>query len=189
MMEHKKPENLRDVAFYDKRFPWAAANYRLIETRLEECAKYIPKGSVLDLGCGTGHLADILGEQEYHGVDFSPVAIEWARKNTKSPNATFEVGDVSCLPGNIGQYDTVALFEVLEHIEDPHSLAAAAFLYARKRIVVTVPVEIWDDSHVWPVWKEGDVQALFPAETVAVYNFSRNVSPMVSPILIGVLDV
>lgn len=54
------------------------------------------KTSVLDAGCGMGHLAEILPDNiNYIGVDISPEFVTHAQRS--HPNRTFEVGDISHL--------------------------------------------------------------------------------------------
>lgn len=65
---------------------------------LIEGGTVIPSGSVLDLGYGTGTNVIYLARHGWEavGVDFSPVAIQQARKLAKdTPGATFVEGDVS----------------------------------------------------------------------------------------------
>src|SRR5205085_1343346 len=75
---------------------------------------------VLEVGCGPGHLANLLldqGVQEYVGLDFSPKAVAIARK--VAPRARFLVGDArSSELYSRFDYDAVICTEVLEHIED-----------------------------------------------------------------------
>lgn len=117
-------------------------------------------GSVLDLGCGLGLLADLVGEQEYLGVDFSPVALQWAREYTANPNARFWQYDICALPEDMGTFDTVVLCEVLEHVEDPQAVADIALRLARQRVVVVVPVNMPGGAHLWPTWDQEKLETL-----------------------------
>lgn len=76
------------------------------------------RGSVFEPGCGAGehtiHLARL--GYDVHGMDFSPRAVELARRNARDNgvSARFDVGDVFQLSGP-PRYDTVldsALFHV-----------------------------------------------------------------------------
>jgi SAM-dependent methyltransferase len=71
-----------------------------------------PAGRALDLGCGTGTNVIYLAQHGWQavGVDFSPVAIQQARKRAKdTPGAPFVEGDVSRLSrlGIGGPFDFV----------------------------------------------------------------------------------
>ncbi|MBN1981832.1 MAG: class I SAM-dependent methyltransferase [Chitinivibrionales bacterium] len=69
----------------------------------------VPKsGSVLELGCGAGHLCRLLTCQGYlvTGVDISAVALQWAQEYNRSSgeNIVYHHGDV-CVPS---LFDTAA---------------------------------------------------------------------------------
>ena len=55
----------------------------------------IHKGTILDLGCGTGTFLDWFGDNPlgYHGIDIAPEMIE--RAKYKFPEANFKVGDMA----------------------------------------------------------------------------------------------
>jgi SAM-dependent methyltransferase len=84
-----------------------------------------PPGRVVDLGCGSGILADIVSRAgfETRGYDISPAMVDLATKN--APHASFEVSpalDVE-LPANTAA--VTAIGEVLNYATDPrHDLDA-----------------------------------------------------------------
>ncbi len=127
-------------------------------------------GAVLDLGCGLGLLADRTKEQ-YLGVDYSEVAIAYAREHTKNPKAEFILSDLFEFVAETENdaWDTVVLGEVLEHFEpDPRTaLLAQAKRIAKLRVVISVPENSPNPSHVQHIWKRDQVEALIgPAEIV-----------------------
>ncbi len=81
---------------------------------------YITQPKVLDLGCGTGLITQVL-PGEVTGLDISPWKIERARQHC--PKATFLVGDIentsSLLADN--SFDAVVCTDILEHIEAPNN--------------------------------------------------------------------
>jgi 2-polyprenyl-3-methyl-5-hydroxy-6-metoxy-1,4-benzoquinol methylase len=79
--------------------------------------------SVLDVGCGEGHLANWLfqdGKRRYVGIDLSSVAIQQARARV-SPEARFEVADATTFdPGD--RFDIIVLNEVLYYMDQPEQV-------------------------------------------------------------------
>jgi len=76
---------------------------------------------LLEVGVGTGTMAHMLFDGRpiaYRGFDFSPVAVEKAKKRT-GRSEEFFVGDATLRAtyANL-QYDAIVCTEVLEHIED-----------------------------------------------------------------------
>jgi SAM-dependent methyltransferase len=79
--------------------------------------------SVLDIGCGAGHLFAWLGQDTRHrylGIDISAVAIEQARKHAVD-QARFEVADAAIFdPG--ARFDIIVFNEVLYYMINPHQV-------------------------------------------------------------------
>ena len=88
---------------------WTATPNRFLA---QEVAGLAP-GRVLDLACGEGRHAVWLAEQGWqaHGVDFSEVAIEKARRlaEARAVDAKFEVADLTEWDP-VGQWDLVLVF-------------------------------------------------------------------------------
>jgi len=80
--------------------------------------KFPPNAALLDAGCGTGGLLRKLGRwfptAQAHGMDFSPLAVEFARQRT--PNSIHE-GSVTALPFPAASYDAIISLDVLCQIE------------------------------------------------------------------------
>ena len=121
-------------------------------------------GSILDLGCGLGFLARFAKER-YLGIDFSPYSIRAARKMGWNPKAKFMRGDIRNLP-DVGQFDTVAMLEVLEHLEDRQEAVEAAKRLAKQRVVISVPRgHSRSGDHVWNDIAREDVLVLLGTGT------------------------
>ena len=90
--------------------------------------------TVLDVGCGNGkyvlHLADT---HAIHGVD-TQVFSSW---NTRKES--FSVGSAGDLCFRSSSFDTILLFEVLEHLLDPADALVECFRVAKRNIIITVP--------------------------------------------------
>ncbi len=92
---------------------WDIDKYR----RLNEIPSLITGKTVLDVGCGLGHLYALLRNRNltYKGIDSSPIFIQGCKKFF--PEANFEVGDVYDL-SNEPIYDTVIATQLLIHLPD-----------------------------------------------------------------------
>ena len=76
-----------------------------------------PGEKVLDIGCGTGEILELLNEQDYVGFDLSESYIEAARARFGS-QGQFLVGSVSHPPPLAGAFDLAIAIGVLHHLDD-----------------------------------------------------------------------
>ena len=72
---------------------------------------------ILDIGCGTGEILDLLSAQRYFGFDPSESYIE-AAKARFGQGANFYVGTVSAPPALEGGFDLAIAIGVLHHLDD-----------------------------------------------------------------------
>lgn len=80
----------------------------------------MPRGRILDLGCGTGIFADMFNYENYVGVDLNEKYIE--RANKRYPNHCFILSDASSLPFDKEYFSDCIISGVLHHIDDSKSL-------------------------------------------------------------------
>ena len=92
--------------------------------RTARTAKCLRGKTVLDVGCGVGHLFGVLKDEveDYLGID-SPEMIRVARRCWPEHKDKFQIGDVFDLSGErgwgetrCGTYDTVFSLQVLQHL-------------------------------------------------------------------------
>ena len=130
---------------------WHLSRNRLIAERLARLAMS-PPARILDLGCGGGCVAAHLARLGYAvtGVDGHLSRILEAA--ARAPGARFIVEDLSgddVLADQAGA-DAVALFDVIEHLDDPGRALQGALGLARPGGVVvgTVPalMALWSDA-------------------------------------------
>ena len=82
--------------------------------------KQIKTGRLLEVGCGVGYfLAQAEKYFETYGIDISPIAIQYAKKNTTKSILT--VGSATNLPFKNDFFNIVVALDVLEHIHNPLS--------------------------------------------------------------------
>jgi SAM-dependent methyltransferase len=147
---YSRTREYREPYFDSRYFPvWTVIADRLLSAGARR---------VLDIGCGPGQLAAYLGELglEVTGIDFSPKAIELARR--AAPDADFHVGDVLEPHWYEDGYDAFVCTEVLEHLTRDHELVQS--WPAGTRCLCTVP-DFPYESHVRYFKTDQDVRARY----------------------------
>jgi 2-polyprenyl-3-methyl-5-hydroxy-6-metoxy-1,4-benzoquinol methylase len=127
-------------------------------------ATFAPR-SVVDVGCGTGHLLRSILEriaatpERVVGIDHSELGLRRAQELL--PGATWLVEDIYDLPLD-EQFDLVLCTEVLEHLQDPERAVKALrrLCATGGRVVITVPDGAHDswEGHV-NFWDEDELRA------------------------------
>ncbi len=110
----------------------------------------LPKGRLLDLGCGVGHSYHLLAGRETVGVDIDPSALQGQDRET-------HVADMRSLLFADREFQSVLSVQSLEHVPDPGRVVAeAARVVAAAGVVIFVtpnrmtlgrPDEIIDPYH------------------------------------------
>ena len=116
----------------------------------EQCARLLPPGRVLDLGCGIGHSFRLLAPRETVGVDIDPEALAGQDRET-------HVADMRALPFGEGAFDSVLSVQSIEHVPDPERVIAearrvlkpqgVAVFVTPNRLTFARPDEIIDPYH------------------------------------------
>jgi SAM-dependent methyltransferase len=144
---------MRSAADFDQLYaepdPWRISRARARDSALRRAAsKYVGGRSVLELGCGEGHLTQAVfgAARSVTGIDLSHVAIERA-KALGLPNACFETGDFLDIP--FQGYDVIAAIECIYYLT-PEDQAAFFEKVARehrgKILIISGPI-IGSDGH------------------------------------------
>jgi SAM-dependent methyltransferase len=91
---------------------------------------------ILDFGCATGVYCRTLVTRGFQvtGTDINEAYLEEARRTGVT---TINAGQAAQTAS--GSFDTVLLFEVLEHLEDPAQVVREAVRLARKNVLISVP--------------------------------------------------
>jgi glycosyltransferase involved in cell wall biosynthesis/SAM-dependent methyltransferase len=150
------------------------------ETTREACRARIDwlveqaRGRVLDIGCSQGLVPILLARRGHTvvGIDVEEQAIAFARARVADEppevraRVTLLCGDARTWQPDGGTFDSVVLGEVLEHLEDPASLVAAArrLVVEGGRLLVTVPMGwLEHDDHRQELLPDAVVGLLEPA--------------------------
>jgi len=163
-----------DKKYYNDFFNKFGPDVHSDPVRFSEIAK-LCRGSVLDVACGTGTLADFY-KGSYTGTDFSDVAIDSAR-NIRRKSAAFNVADFTQpFEGYIPPFETIVLAEFLEHIENDKIVFenVSKLLMHNGRIIISVPNcdRVPDESHV-RTFSIPELRARFrPLGRVKFYNWA-----------------
>jgi ubiquinone/menaquinone biosynthesis C-methylase UbiE len=88
--------------------------------------RFVAGRRVLDLGCGLGYGAEILGPhaREVVSLDHDPETLGYARAGRTHALGPFVLGDASRLPFRKASFDAVISFELIEHVIDQGTLVA-----------------------------------------------------------------
>lgn len=102
-------------------------------------------GSVLDVGCGTGKLAEEVSADRYLGIEIDLLSLESAKSQFAQHRFQKD------LPGATEKFDTVISLAVIEHVKKPEQflLELSQHLKAEQsaRLVVTTPHPSMDWVH------------------------------------------
>jgi SAM-dependent methyltransferase len=109
---------------------------RFYDSNLEQHAR----GSLLDLGCGKVPLY-----VAYHSFVEKTTCVDWSNSLHENDFLDFEVDLTGVLPFQDGEFDTIILSDVLEHIPVPEHLWAemSRILSENGKIVLNVPFCYW----------------------------------------------
>lgn len=135
---------------------WHQRRFGLIT---QEIKKLNIKGRVLDLGCHSGDLTNIIniaGHNEVYGLDISNVAINYAKR--RFPAVHFICCDLSReIPFRDNYFEAVTAFDVLEHLPNIQKILVEVkrVLKSGSYFVIGVPSENFLFKIVWFCWLKG----------------------------------
>lgn len=133
------------------------------KARMKLAASLVEGKSLLDVGCGLGHLYPLVKNkvENYLGVDNSIAMVDMARK--LQPNAKFQLGDIYDL-SRFGQYDSVCCLSLLLHLPNSDKPIEGMWKHAVKCLILSVSLSTaikqekrkYKDGYViyrWETWK------------------------------------
>lgn len=123
----------------------------IVPYRFTWAMKHLVEGdSILDVGCQYGLMPHLLKEKGFKcaGVDVSEECVKETLKNVKEIEV--KVCDESKLPWEDKAFDVIISTEVLEHQKDPEAFIKELFRVAKKRVLITTPIEdnMLDPTHL-----------------------------------------
>ena len=127
------------------------------------------EGYVVDIGAGDGFISHKIMQRAHPvlAIDISKERVENIKKRYCIRS---EVGDVRKLELSDQSYDTVVMTELLEHFDNPAIPLSEAFRIAKKKVIVTLPLEYFDDKDPTHKWK---VRAEIIANKFVMLEFIR----------------
>jgi 2-polyprenyl-3-methyl-5-hydroxy-6-metoxy-1,4-benzoquinol methylase len=118
---------------------------------------------VLDIGCGDGVLSYLFAKEkaDVSGLDYSDIAINFAKEKTKKYNIDFRQGSAYELPFKDNSFDVIISSDVIEHLEDVFLYLSEIKRVAKNDalIVISTPIKYTE----YPLDKEHVIE-WFPDE-------------------------
>ena len=150
----KQKENIikRFNALADKRQYWRERNRHYYSDQEKYFRFLVPEGlSVLELGCGTGDLLNILKPKQGVGIDFSSKMIDIAKK--KHPHLEFRTADIEQLEDWGETFDVLIMADVVGHLMDIAETFRKLHIFCRPdtRIIISYYNFLWE-----PILKIGE---------------------------------
>ncbi len=150
-------------AYYPARYrryaaPVAALLRALYAVRVRRWIRGRPRGRALEVGCGAGWMLHALARQGWGAIGLERTT-EQAALAARALGVPVLVGGVERLP-ELGAFDLIFLFHVLEHLDDPATAlrACAAHLKPGGRLIVAVPnYASWQARYARGGWFHLDV--------------------------------
>ena len=134
------PEVMAALWRMEEKHFWHQVRNQWIERTLRHYGARAP-ARVLEVGCGSGAVAGYLQKCGYAVVGVDTAGLLVRKGHERFPEVTFIVGRVDQVDPEMGPFDVIGLFDVLEHLDDPLALLRAALLHARRGalVIATVP--------------------------------------------------
>lgn len=175
-------ENIREFQKYKTRgaYHWDQVGYHFVKRNAFVLGRYknvinllkqefgsLDNKIILDIGCGDGVLSYFLSKEgaKVYGIDYSDIAINFAKEKCKGMNINFVQGSAYDLDYEDNTFDIVVSSDVIEHLED-----VSQYLSEIKRVisnegvvVISTPVRYTE----FPLDKEHIIE-WFPSEYKSV---------------------
>jgi 2-polyprenyl-3-methyl-5-hydroxy-6-metoxy-1,4-benzoquinol methylase len=141
LMERVAYQQMADL---DQRHWWYRARREVIAGLIAREAEPPPGATILEIGCGTGHNFEMLGQfGRVDAIELDDQSRAMAEQRLGRPILTSRLPALTGIPDR--HYDIIAALDVIEHIdEDKASVAAIATkLKPGGKFIMTVPAHQW----------------------------------------------
>jgi len=138
------------AAEYDESLPAHVVEHYLTK-RVAFVRRHVPPGPALDLGCGTGLLAERLADAGYDVVGLDPSRGMLAQLRRRRPGLPAVAAGGTALPFADGVFALTLCVAVMHHVAEPDAVRRTLTEMAR----VTRPgghVLVWDHNPRNPYW-------------------------------------
>lgn len=97
-----------------------------------------PSHRIIEVGCGHGHFADVVGASRYTGLEFNSQAVAQTRE--RGLNVLNESSQAHA-ERHAGHYDVACSFQVMEHVADIHGFISSCISLVRPGglLILSVP--------------------------------------------------
>lgn len=164
-MNHEEYERM--YRFEDS-YWWFVARRQLIRSLIRERHQADGLLRILDLGCGTGAMLDVLAPfGKVTGADFAVEALSFCRQRGNQYALTR--ADARRLPFADSSFDVVTAMDIIEHIDNDKAASAEIFRVLRPggQVYITVPA----------------YQSLWSEHDEALHHHRRYTAPMMRDLL------
>jgi ubiquinone/menaquinone biosynthesis C-methylase UbiE len=157
-LEDKRKEEIkkRFDALADKRQYWQERNRYYYDDQLRYYRFLVPEGlSILELGCGTGHLLASLRPKRGVGIDFSSEMLRIAKK--RYPELEFRLADMEQIEPWGETFDVLIMADIVGHLMDIEATFRGLHTFCRpsSRVIVSYYNFLWE-----PILKIGEALGL-----------------------------
>jgi len=156
---------------YLKRNAFVLGRYKNVINLLKRELGSLDNKKILDVGCGDGVLSFLLAKEDakVSGIDYSDIAIEFAKEKTKQLKIDFRQGSAYELPFEDNCFDAVVSSDVIEHLEDVPQYLSEINRVCKDgaKIIISTPVKYTeyplDKEHVVE-WFEDEFKTVIEKE-------------------------
>lgn len=113
------------ASVYNKDEPhWRPENIAAVRNRMEKLTSQTGKSKMLDVGCGTGFMVEVIRPLQPEfilGVDVTPAMIEQVDKSDLK-EVKLHIGDAADIPADSDSFDFATAYSFIDHLYDMKSV-------------------------------------------------------------------